>query len=244
MAIDVPHARTSERSGGARQVAVPVKFVAFACALAASLLVGELGALGLLSLFALAYVASQRRWRLVFGGTVLVAVLGLLLALIRFAGLRMVVFSEFYVLMFWNLAPVFIVAWDLVTTPPGELSSFLSRIHAPTAVILGVLVVFRFFPTMRTALIAVEESMRNRGITDAVQLLGHPLRACEYGAVPLLMRCVQVADQLSMSAVARGAEAPGSRGSYSAHRISAFDALWIALWPIAVVLLLTIAGVR
>lgn len=237
-------ATARERSGGVRHTAVPVKLVAFACALAGSLLAGEPSVSGLVSLFALAYVAAQRKRRLALGGAVLVAVLGLLLALIRFAGLHMVVFSEFYVLLFWNLSPVFIAAWDLMTTPPGELSSFLSRIHAPTAVILGVLVVFRFFPTMGTALAAVGESMRNRGLSDAGHLIRHPLRTCEYGAVPLLMRCMQVADQLSASAVARGAEAPGVRGSYSAHRIAAFDVFWMALWPVVVAVLLAIAGVR
>ena len=64
----------------------------------------------------------------------------------------MPVFSEFYVLMFWNLSPIFLVSWDLITTPPGMLSAFLSRLRMPTPFILGLLVVFRFFPTMRTEL--------------------------------------------------------------------------------------------
>lgn len=232
------------RESAARRVAVPVKLVAFACVLVASLAVGSPGASGLLSLCALAYLAAQRRWRLVLGGAVLVAVLGALLALIRFRGLHMVVFSEFYVLMFWNLSPVFLVACDLVTTPPGELSSFLSRIHVPTAVVLGVLVVFRFFPTMRAALAAVGESMRNRGLCDAGQIVRHPLRTCEYVAVPLLMRCMQVADQLSVSAVARGAEAPGVRGSYGTRPLGAIDAAWGAFWLVLGAALLAFGGVR
>lgn len=226
------------------RAAVPAKLAVFACSLAACLLAGEPGFSGLLSLFSLTYLACQRKWRLALGGAAFVAVLGVLLVLIRFAGLRMVVFSEFYVLMFWNLSPVFLATWDLVTTPPGELSSFLSRIHAPTAVILGVLVVFRFFPTMRSALCSVVESMRNRSIARAAEVVRHPLRTCEYGAVPLLLRCLQVADQLAVSAVARGAEAPGVRGSYSARRFAALDGFWVVAWAVAVAALLVIAGVR
>ena len=49
----------------------------------------------------------------------LIGLMALLLYGIRFHGLHMPVFSEFYVLMFWNLSPIFLVSWDLITTPPG-----------------------------------------------------------------------------------------------------------------------------
>lgn len=217
-------------SGAPRPVAVPVKLLAFACALTGSIVAAEPGASGLLSCAALAYLAAQRRWRLLAGGVVLVAVLGCLLALIGFAGLRMVLFSEFYVLMFWNLSPVFLVAGDVVTTPPGELSAFLSRMRAPRPVLLGVLVVFRFFPTMRAAVRATVQSMRNRGLATPRAVAMHPVRAAEYVAVPLLLRCLQTADQLAVSAVARGVEAPGVRSSYHERRMGAADAAWAAFW--------------
>ena len=142
---------------------------------------------------------------------------------IRFHALRMPVFSEFYVLMFWNLSPIFLVSWDLITTPPGMLSAFLSRLRMPTPLILGLLVVFRFFPTMRTELKGVGRSMKNRGLTAAGQLLAHPVQSMEYVLVPFLLRVLQLADQLSVSAVARGAERPGVRGSYYEKRAGARD---------------------
>ena len=141
-------------------MAVPVKLVALVCAIVGTTCgsaAGPAGA-GALAVVALAFLAAQGRWRLAAGVAAVVAVLGVLLALIRFAGLRMAVFSEFHVLMFWNLSPVFLTGWALVSTPPGELSSFLSRVGAPTAVILGVLVAFRFFPTMRAAVSATAAS--------------------------------------------------------------------------------------
>ncbi len=104
--------------------------------------------------------------------------------------------------------------WDLFMTPPGELSSFLSSIHMPTGVILGLMVIFRFFPTMKAELKAVGLSMKNRGLTSVKQFTGHPLASFEYVLVPLLLRILQIADQLAVSAVARGAECPGVRKSY------------------------------
>ena len=125
--------------------------------------------------------------------------------------------------MFWNLSPIFLVSWDLITTPPGMLSAFLSRLRMPTPFILGLLVVFRFFPTMRTELKGVGRSMKNRGLTAAGQLLAHPVQSMEYVLVPFLLRVLQLADQLSVSAVARGAERPGVRGSYYEQKAGARD---------------------
>ena len=157
------------------------------------------------------------------GGTLLYLVLH---------GLRMPVFSEFYVLIFWNLSPIFLVSWDLITTPPGMLSAFLSRLRMPTAFILGLLVVFRFFPTMRTELKGVGRSMKNRGLTAAGQLLAHPVQSMEYVLVPFLLRVLQLADQLSVSAVARGAERPGVRGSYYEQKAGARDYIAAAVCAI------------
>ena len=167
--------------------------------------------------------AVQRNFRLAASYGCFYLLLALLLYGIRFHGLRMPVFSEFYVLMFWNLSPIFLVSWDLITTPPGMLSAFLSRLRMPTPFILGLLVVFRFFPTMRTELKGVGRSMKNRGLTAAGRLLAHPVQSMEYVLVPFLLRVLQLADQLSVSAVARGAERPGVRGSYYEKRIGARD---------------------
>lgn len=52
--------------------------------------------------------------------------------------------------------------------------------------------------------------MRNRGLTTPIQLAGHPAASCEYVLVPLLLRCLQIADQLSVSAVAVGRSVPES----------------------------------
>ena len=172
------------------------------------------------------------------------ALLGILLYLIRFHDFHPAVFSEFHVLMFWTLTPVFLVSWDLITTPPGELASFLSRIHTPTPVILGLLVMFRFFPTMKSELRSVWLSMRNRGLTAPAQLVSHPAASCEYVFVPLLLRCLQIADQLSVSAVARGAERPGKRGSYYGKRADVCDSIWLALWTVVTAVFLVVGGVR
>ena len=132
--------------------AVPVKLWALLCVFA-GVTIGRNALLTcILTGGALLYLVLQRNFRLAASYGCFYLLLALLLYGIRFHGLRMPVFSEFYVLMFWNLSPIFLVSWDLITTPPGMLSAFLSRLRMPTPFILGLLVVFRFFPTMRAEL--------------------------------------------------------------------------------------------
>ena len=76
---------------------------------------------------------------------------------------------------------------------------------------------------MRTELKGVGRSMKNRGLTAAGQLLAHPVQSMEYVLVPFLLRVLQLADQLSVSAVARGAERPGVRGSYYEQKAGTRD---------------------
>lgn len=223
---------------------VPAKLWALLCATLGAAFAPSVEWTLLLSLLALASFALQKSWKLFRSFGAFYLVLSSLLLLIRYAGLRMIIFSQFHVLLFWNLFPVFAVGWDLITTPPGEFSAFLSALRTPTPVILGLLVVFRFFPTMKSELRGVGQSMRNRGLTATGQVLRHPAATCEYVLVPMLLRCLQIADQLSVSAVARGAEAPGKRGSYFQQKAGVRDIACAALWVSAVLTLLLVGGIR
>ncbi len=226
-------------------LAVPVKIWALVCTITGVSLIGNALLPFVLTIMGFLYLGvGQHNWRLLRSFGVFYIILTLLLFLIRFHGLHMAVFSEFYVLMFWNLFPVLIVGWDFITTPPGEIAAFLSGIHTPTPVILGLLVMFRFFPTMKSELKCVWRSMRNRGLTVPKQLADHPIMSCEYVLVPMLLRCLQIADQLSVSAVARGAERPGRRGSYYGKRMGVPDYIWLVLWTMATAVLLLMGGMR
>ncbi len=211
-------------------LAVSVKLWALFCVISGVSLAAAPESTWILAILAFGHIGCQRRWRLLFSFGLFYLLLASLLYLVRFHGLRLIVFSEFSLLMLYNLLPVFVVASDLITTPPGQLAATLSKAHAPTAVILGLLVLFRFFPTMKAELKGVYQSMKNRQLTGVVQGISHPFITIEYVLVPMLLRCLQIADQLSVSAVTRGAEAPGVRSSYYAAEAGARDYLWAILW--------------
>lgn len=99
--------------------AVPVKLWALLCVFAGVAIGGNVLLTCILTGGALLYLVLQRNFRLAASYGCFYLLLALLLYGIRFHGLRMPVFSEFYVLMFWNLSPIFLVSWDLITTPRG-----------------------------------------------------------------------------------------------------------------------------
>lgn len=86
--------------------------------------------------------------------------------------------------------------------------------------------------------------MKNRRLTGLTQVLRHPAVTCEYVLAPLLLRCLQIADQLSVSAIARGAQAPGVRGSYYAKAMRPADFFWLAIWAIAPALFFLFGGMK
>ncbi len=140
--------------------------------------------------------------------------------------------------MFWWLTPIFMVSSDLVLSPPGQISAFLSKLKMPNQVILGVLVVFRFFPTMKAECKAILQSMHNRRLLGIKQVLLHPANSFEYILVPLLMRTVQLSDQLAVSALVRGIEAPYKRMAYYENKTTMRDVMCMFLVIIGCIVVL------
>lgn len=223
---------------------VQAKLCSLVCAIAAVSLGKDVIFSYVLTLVCFFTLIIQKKWQITVTYGLFYILLGILLYLIRYQGLHMYVFSEFYVLMFWNLSPIFLSSWDLMTTPPGELSAFMSRIHMPTSVILGILVVFRFFPTVKSELKSVYLSMKNRGLTGIRHIFRHPLITGEYVLIPFLFRVLMIADQLSVSETARGADTPGIRGSYYEKNMCMADIAIMILWVVVTVAYLWIGGIK
>lgn len=88
--------------------AIPVKLWALACTIIGISLTADTVLTCVLTVTGFAYLGAQRNWRLLRSMAVFYALLGILLYLIRFHDFHPAVFSEFYVLMFWTLTPVFL----------------------------------------------------------------------------------------------------------------------------------------
>ncbi|MFI3202166.1 MAG: energy-coupling factor transporter transmembrane component T [Eubacteriales bacterium] len=173
--------------------------------------------------FALLYLLVQGELKNVFQYTLFYGILCITFYLVTVYKIRLYLFSEFHVFMFWWLTPIFMVSSDLMLSPSGQISAFLSKIKMPNQVILGVLVVFRFFPTMKVECKGILQSMYNRRLLEWKQMLVHPVNSFEYILVPLLMRTIQLSDQLAVSALVRGIEAPYQRMAYYENKTTVRD---------------------
>lgn len=157
-------------------------------------------------------------------------VLNLVIALVAFLQLpgltAMVVVLGFTLLKF---IPVFLLAaWFIATTRIGELIAALERMHIPKQITIPVAVMLRYLPTIRQEFTYLKGTMKLRGISfSLLGCLRQPLRMLEYICIPLLMRCLKVADELAASATTRGIEHRGKRSSIRDVRIRPLD--WIAI---------------
>lgn len=131
---------------------------------------------------------------------------------------RLFIFAPIHIFMAWKAYPIMMAAAALVTAPPGMINAFLVRVRLPKKLVVGALVILRFFPTARTAIRRLRDSLKNRGLTVPAQIAKNPLDTLEYLLVPLMMALVNSADQLSSSAITRAADAPTRRSSYYSAR--------------------------
>lgn len=208
----------------------PAKLWALLCVIVSSFFIADYRINGILSLIGLLYLAVQCKWRLLISFGLFYALLMLLLIGIRRYGVRTIIIPEFYIFLCWNLLPVMLIGWDVITTPPGEIAAFLSRIGMPVSVILGLLVIFRFIPVMKAEVKKLRLSMKTKGLLDPARILTHPLETGEYVLIPLLLRCIQIADQLAVSAVVRGIQCPVKRSSYYGKKMRTFDYIAVIVW--------------
>ena len=187
--------------------------------------------LALVGLVLSAYLLSHRRrtalvWSAVYVGTWAVdqlttpiaelsPVLGVLSALS--SGLRIMV-------------PCLISgAYAFTTTRPSELVAALRRMRVPEQVIIPVLVVIRYFPTLRQERANISDAMRMRGIGTSPQaLLAHPRSSVERVLVPLLASASTTAEELSIACLTKGADSPGPHTCATPIGMRGIDAAYAA----------------
>jgi len=135
-------------------------------------------------------------------------VLGMVLGMLTFLVLRMI--------------PVLMLgSWLLKTTKINDFIASMEKMKIPSSVIIPLAVTLRFMPTIQTEFRYIKNTMKMRGIS-----LKRPLMTTEYAMVPLLMRSIKVADELSASALTRGLGSHKKRTSYRDVRLNRNDILW------------------
>ena len=108
--------------------------------------------------------------------------------------------------------------------PVRELTASLRKMPIPTRIMLVLIVMLRFAPTVLHEFGEVREAMKIRGFLKSVgNVLRHPMDTLEYAIVPMVFRSLKIADELAASAIVRGIESPYKKESYYVSRIAALD---------------------
>ena len=124
------------------------------------------------------------------------------------------------------------------STKIGDLTAALYGLRLPKAAVVPLVIVVRFFPTLREECSAVADAMKVRGLAPSLRnLVSKPALMFESAVVPVLLRCAKIADELAAAAVARGIDRPGRKTSYNAPRFERADFLSLAFLAVCCSLL-------
>ncbi len=121
--------------------------------------------------------------------------------------------------------------------PSGKIIAVFQKSSLPQSMVLILIVIVRFIPTISGEFRAIREAMKVRGFTGRLsRIFLHPLKTMEYAVVPLIFRSIKVGDELAAASIVRGIENPNKKHSYYGTRLNALDAI-IILFSTSLVLL-------
>ena len=127
-------------------------------------------------------------------------------------------------------------SWLVNTTNISDFIASMEKMKLPFVIIIPLAVTLRFMPTIRAEFRNIKNTMKMRGIgLSFSSVIRHPLMTTEYVMVPLLMRSIKIADELSASALTRGLGSHKSRTSYHNIRLNTRDIAWAAGFTFLVV---------
>ena len=115
----------------------------------------------------------------------------------------------------------------LTTTMVSEFVAAMERIHLPKQIIIPFSVMFRFFPTIKEEMSAINDAMRMRGVSLG-KTRGGIISLMEYRIVPLFISCVKIGDELSSSALTRGLGSPVKRTNICQIGFHTVDIIYLA----------------
>lgn len=118
------------------------------------------------------------------------------------------------------------------TTTVSEFIAAMEKLHVPKVFTVPISVMFRFFPTIREEYCSIKDAMRLRDVGN----LRNPIQMLEYRLVPLLMALTVIGNDLSISALTRGLDAPNKRNNMCVIGFHLQDYIAIAISVVIFVL--------
>jgi energy-coupling factor transport system permease protein len=161
-----------------------------------------------------ATLALMGCWRQLLRGLLVYAGMMGALYLCGLADNFLTAFVGMTVICLRKIMPTVLFASGLMaTTKVGDLVSAMQRLRIPKVIIIPFTVTLRFFPTAREEFAAIRDAARLRGLGFSM----------ERTLVPMMLRCANIAEELSAASVTRGIESPKKRTSMGELRLGPPD---------------------
>jgi energy-coupling factor transport system permease protein len=135
-------------------------------------------------------------------------------------------FVSMMAICFRRIMPtIFFASGVIATTRVSDLVSALQKLRVPRSIIIPFAIMLRFFPTAKEEFSYIRDAMKLRGIgLNLKNILTRPLTLLECVLIPMMLRCANIAEELSAAAVVRGIESEGRRTSMRDLELRAGDA--------------------
>ena len=110
------------------------------------------------------------------------------------------------------------------TTEISELISSLRASRVPQVIVLPTAIILRFLPSLKQDAVYIKQGMKTRGFALSFSsVIRHPVQTYECFLVPILMRILMTATELSASAETRGISYPCEKTHYKIVRFRLRD---------------------
>ena len=135
---------------------------------------------------------------------------------------------HYFVLCFITLA---LAAINMIRTSEiSEVLASLQNMKIPYYINIPLAVILRFFPTLKQDITCIKQRIKTRGIDISFfGFLKHPFKVYEMMLIPMLMRMLCTATELSASVETRGLGVSCKKTSYTEVKFRMLDTLLLVI---------------
>ncbi len=121
--------------------------------------------------------------------------------------------------------PIYVTGWLVFRSlPMGEVMAAMQKLHVPGTLLVVLIVVYRYVPTLVGEIRVIRSGARLRHAQPVWRRwVRHPVTQCEHLIVPVLMRTGRIADELAAVAVCKGLDPDARRTALVAPRVQPVD---------------------
>lgn len=154
---------------------------------------------------------------------------------------QLISFIGFTAFLMLRMIPILMAGASLSMIPTGKLIASLQSLKIPQNFLITLAISLRFLPVLTKEYQTIQVAARQRGVAWSQPAnWWQPLRTFEYTIVPLLFRCLTIAEELAASGTTKGITAPVKRTSYYEIKTGIWD--WSVLLIFAGFLVFLIGG--